>query len=215
MGYHRAGFEVVGVDIEPQPHFPFEFHQGDAMTFPLDGFDAIHASPPCQAFTQFNGKFRGESGRMESLPDLLSPTRERFAGLSMPWVIENVVGARDHMQTTILLHGGMFGLGVDRTRRFESNVLLMAIEGPRTVEPIGVYDKLIGDRKYSMRNNGGPRADGTYSGKSPIRLARTMEEAEAAMGIDWMTWNELKEAIPPAYTEWIGTQLLAAIEVAA
>ena len=86
MGYHRAGFEVVGVDIKPQPHYPFEFHQADALTFPLDGFDAIHASPPCQAYSTMTRK-------PSDHPDLYAPTRSRLVATGLPYVIENVIGA--------------------------------------------------------------------------------------------------------------------------
>lgn len=89
MGYHRAGFEVVGVDIKPQPRYPFEFHQGDAMTWPLEGFDAIHASPPCQAYTVAQNATRNGAAH----PDLVAPVRERLQATGKPWVMENVVGA--------------------------------------------------------------------------------------------------------------------------
>ena len=104
VGYHRAGFDVVGVDIEPQPHYPFEFHQADAMTFPSSGFDAIHASPPCQAFS-IAAKYKGTAGRHK---DLLTPTRTRLQAAGLPWVIENVPGAP--MRADYLLCGCMFGL---------------------------------------------------------------------------------------------------------
>src|SRR5690348_12685082 len=110
MGYHRAGFEVVGVDLRPQPNYPFEFHQADALEFPLDGFDAVHASPPCQAFTQMSAKWRGKGTRADSHPNLLTPMRELLRGELRPWVIENVPGARRLMSPTVILHGGMFGL---------------------------------------------------------------------------------------------------------
>lgn len=225
VGYHRAGFEVVGVDNRPQPHYPFEFHLDDAMTvlaavpariggvefWPLGRFDAIHASPPCQAFTQMSARWRGKGGKADGHVDLLTPTRAMLADVSLPWVIENVQGARNFMRTTLALHGGQFGLGVHRPRLFESNVMLMSPGGPRAESPIGVYgDKPDGRMLWRLRNNG------NMKGKSVIRAARSIEEARAVMGIDWMPeWDELREAIPPAYTEWIGRQLLAAIRVAA
>ena len=203
MGYHRAGFEVVGADIKPQPHYPFEFRQADALTYPLDGFDVIHASPPCQAFTQMSARWRGKGTKADEHLDLLTPTRTLLAGISTPWVIENVNGARWHMATTLVLHGGMFGLGVHRPRRFESNVMLLGFRSPQTVQPLGVYGTHPDGRTtYRYRNNG------NYKGKSLIRAAKSIEEASAAMGIDWMTWEEIREAIPPAYTEFIGDQLL-------
>src|SRR5512146_881208 len=107
MGYHRACFEVVGVDINPQPHYPFEFHQADALTYPLDGFDVIHASPPCQDYTiaslyhRMNGK---------TYPDLIEPTRKHLMRSSSVWVMENVPGAP--LINPIMLCGSMFGLEV-------------------------------------------------------------------------------------------------------
>jgi DNA (cytosine-5)-methyltransferase 1 len=199
-GYHRAGFEVIGVDILEQPAYPFRFIQADATTFPLDGLQAIHASPPCQAFTQMSARWRGRSDIADGHADLLTPTRERFAGLSVPWVIENVPGAIDLMEPTVTLHGAMFGLGVNRPRLFESNVLLMAPKQGRHRKPIGVYGRYPDGRSLGrMRNNG------NGGGKSKIRVA---------MGIDWMTWKQIREAIPPAYTHYIGAQLMAVLELA-
>src|SRR5262245_49421517 len=99
MGYHRAGFDVVGGDINPQPHSPFEFHQADALTYPLDGFDAVHASPPCQAYSTMGNRWRSPA------PDLLGPTLERLRALSVPWVVENVAGAKRHMPDAFTLTG--------------------------------------------------------------------------------------------------------------
>lgn len=197
MGYHRAGFEVVGVDINPQPHYPFEFHQADALTFPLEGFDAIHASPPCQAYSITANLARAQ-GKRASEVDLLMPMRQRLAWDGVLYVIENVKGAPMH--SPITLCGSTFGLGVRRHRLFESNLYLTAPGPCRHAEqgrPIGVY--------YSLGDDipkGGRTAD-------------TLEQAQQAMGIDWMTWRELKESIPPAYTHHLGRQLLAALERAA
>lgn len=213
MGYHRAGFDVVGVDHRPQPRFPFEFVQADALEYFAEHggeFIAVHASPPCQAFTQMSARYRGKGGKADSRPDLLTPTLQALRGGGMAWVVENVVGARRLMNPTLSLHGGMFGLGVYRPRLFESNVLLMAPKARKPVGPIGVYgDRPDGRRTWSFRNNG------NYGGKSEIRAARSIEEARAAMGIDWMEWSEIREAIPPAYTELIGRQLIAAVALAA
>src|SRR5687768_2363229 len=150
MGYHLAGFEVVGVDINPQPNYPFEFHQADALTFPLDGFDAIHASPPCQAFTSTSNRWRGNGGAADQHPDLIAPMRERLEQWGGPWVMENVVGAARAMRTTLLLSGGMFGLGVHRPRLFESNVLLLSPgPGTRGINQIGVYGKSPDGRRLN------------------------------------------------------------------
>ena len=189
MGYHRAGFEVVGVDIKPQPHYPFEFHQADALTFPLDGFDAIHASPPCQLFSRA-GHLRTAQGGKSSAINLIPETRALLMASGLPYVIENVPGAP---LDGVTLCGSMFGLGVRRHRIFQSGAPLTT-PGPchhrEQGRPVGVYH-VINDHVPS---------GGT--------TARNLEEGQAAMGIDWMTWKELTEAIPPAYTEWIGAQLL-------
>jgi DNA (cytosine-5)-methyltransferase 1 len=204
MGYHRAGFDVTGVDNRPQPRYPFTFVQADAMTYPLDGFDAIHASPPCEAFTQMSARWRGKGTKADEHPDLLTPTLARLRPIEVPWVVENVQGAVHHMRVILKLHGGMFpGLGVHRPRLFESNVLLLAPMARQVTSPIGVYGtKPDGRTTYRYRNNG------NYKGKSLIRAAKSVEEAREVMGIDWMTWDEIRKAIPPAYTELIGAQLL-------
>ena len=200
MGYHRAGFEVVGVDIKPQPHYPFEFHQADALTYPLDGFDAIHASPPCQAHTHVSNRWRGRDGAADHHPDLVPPTRRRLQGWGGPYVIENVVGAS--MPNRVVLHGGMFGLLVDRPRLFESNVLLMLPWAKRTKDPIAVYGAKANGRWVRHR------PDGTYQ-----YAARSDQETAEAMGIGWMSYPEMAQAIPPAYTEWIGRQLMAELSL--
>ena len=197
VGYHRAGFDVVGVDINPQPNYPFEFHQADALSFPLDGFDAIHTSPPCQGYTTMNNR------HASSIPQLIDETRSRLAWAGVPYVIENVPGAKSAMRSPVELTGEMFGLGVHRPRLFESNVLLLAApRPPRQPSPAAVYGRNDGRRLWT-------RADG-----SELRVA-DLESGSAAMDVDWMTWDELREAIPPAYTEWIGRQLAAHLETVA
>lgn len=199
MGYHRAGFDVVGVDIAPQPYYPFPFVQGDALAPPvrLDAFDAIHASPPCQAFTQMNARSRKVPGTLASTRlDLLTPTLEMLRPLPIPWVAENVVGAMRAMRTTVILHGGMFGLRVHRPRLFESSVMILAAISSRSRDIVGVY---------------GRAPDGRRLGSGGLAAAGSLEEAQDAMGMDWADWHGTKEAIPPAYTEWIGSQLLAYI----
>lgn len=172
MGYHRAGFEVEGVDIEPQPNYPFTFHQMDALEFldtqDLSRFDVIHASPPCQAHSQLN-----RINRREYL-DLIEPVRERLVWIGKPYVIENVQGAP--LRDPIMLCGTMFGLKVFRHRLFESNVFLL--------QPMNGYIQVTGTGNFRL------------------------EEGRKAMGIDWMKKRELTQAIPPAYTEFIGRQLI-------
>ena len=214
MGYHRAGFDVVGVDIKPQPRYPFEFHQGDALEFIAahgHEFDVIHASPPCQAFTALNAMWNSREH-----PDLLTPCRELLKSLGVPYVIENVPGAPMH--DYLVLCGTMFNLGTGdaelrRHRHFE-------IDPPIYMRPmcnhywrsrvIGVYGGHGRDRKRVPTitvagNVGGYRYQGEIQHFS-------VDQRREAMGIDWMTGNELSQAIPPAYTEYIGLQLFRAVE---
>lgn len=187
MGYHRAGFEVVGVDIIPQPRYPFEFHQADAMTYPLEGFDAIHASPPCQAYSAMS---RCRPGLAAAYPDLVASTRGRLQRAGVPWVIENVPGAP--LEAPTLLCGQMFGLPLYRHRLFEANWPLPLILHPAHAIPTSRAGHWEPGTIINVAGN-----------TSPIALARE------AMGIDWMRRAELAEAIPPAYTEWVGRCLLA------
>lgn len=190
MGYHRAGFEVVGVDIKPQPRYPFEFHQADALTFPLAGFDAIHASPPCQAYSRMSN---ARPGTADKYPALVEEVRERLLASGHPFVIENVEGAP--LRNPLTLCGTMFNLRVYRHRLFE------------TVPPI-YFPPAACTHFVSMPRAGRFHPDGWTSVAGKTRLAPSL----LAMGIDWMrTAEELSESIPPAYTEWIGTQLLAVI----
>ena len=195
MGYHRAGFEVVGVDINPQPRFPFEFHQADALEFPLDGFDVIHASPPCQAYSAGS---RMRTGVAKKHPELIEPIRDRMNG--HVYVIENVPGAPLDCARTTKLCGSMFGLAVRRHRLFECSHVLFRPECQHWKQGVvvGVYGNH--PEKAVIRKG------------CPAIRAESVEHARVSMGIDWMqTWRELKEAIPPAYTEWIGRQLLKQI----
>jgi DNA (cytosine-5)-methyltransferase 1 len=195
MGHHRAGFDVVGVDIDPQPRYPFEFYQADAMTFPLDGFDAVHASPPCQSYSVT------ASLHDVAYPELISQVRSRLAATDLPYVIENVMGAPLH--DAARLCGSSFGLGVRRHRLFETRPVLIGVPPcPHHLQPEPVDVTGTGGR--STR----PRTPGGGEHRKPLGL----EHARKVMGIDWMTRPELSEAVPPAYTQWIGDQLLAAIE---
>ena len=193
MGYHRAGFDVDGVDMDPMPRYPFEFHQADAMTFPLEGFDVIHASPPCQRFSHMTRTRHRE--RAAEHPDLLTPTRDRLLRNGAPWVIENVVGAP---LSGIVLCGSMFGLGVRRHRIFESSFGMLAPECNHAAQgsPVPVYG-----HTGAGVNRGRERKAGRANG---------IREWRIAMGIDWMTVAEITEAIPPAYTEFIGRHLIDA-----
>jgi DNA (cytosine-5)-methyltransferase 1 len=195
-GYQRAGFYVVGVDVKLQPNYcGDEFHQADALEFPLEGFGAVHASPPCQAFSRA-GRLRDAQGARSSAAELVAPIRERLIATGLPYVIENVEGAP---VDGIILCGSAFGLKVRRHRIFESNVLVLSPPCTHKFQgkPVGVYHRM-GD---SVPHGG--------------TTAATLGEGQEAMGIDWMPWDELKEAIPPAYTEWIGRHLMTVIEQAA
>lgn len=194
-GYHRAGFEVVGVDINPQPNYPYEFHQGDALAFLAlhhKEFAAVHASPPCQRYTPH----AGQHGTRENHPDLIGPTRELLVELGVPYVIENVEGARFQMVDPVMLCGDVMGLGVFRHRLFESNLTL---EVPGHTAHTG----RIGDGRF-VTVTGNP---GGSSRRDGIRHGDTAAWRRA-MGIDWMTAKEMAQAIPPAYTEFIGAQLM-------
>lgn len=183
MGYHRSGFEVVGVDIDLQPNYPFEFVQADAMTFPLDGFDAIHASPPCQHYAPVT-RWRGSAS---DHPDLYEPTRRRLVVSGVPWVIENVPFAP--FEPDVVLCGSMFDLPIRRHRWFIGHPSLSPWVPPCT------------HRQSDLAfDHGGSDPESAY---------------RAAMGCDWMTVKESRNAIPPAYTEHIGTRLRARLEVAA
>jgi len=216
MGYHRAGFEVVGVDIKPQPHYPFEFHQADAFyvlnglylegvfrtyydtgitVWKIKDIDAIHASPPCQRWCV------GSHGR-NNYPDLLTPTKKRLEHIGniydKPFVIENV--PKSPIRADFKLRGDMVGLTlIKRERWFEVN-FFDSINMPVCYERTGPVITVTGH--------------GTTSGnrQSWKRNIKTQEMREA-MGIDWMNRDELSQAIPPAYTEYIGKYLMEQIKV--
>jgi hypothetical protein len=200
-GYQLAGFYVVGVDIRDQPHYAGdEFIQANAMEYPTDGFDVIHASPPCQAHTTMSNRWRGFGGGADAHLNFIPETRAWIGHIGIPYVIENVPGAKRFLHSPITLSGGMFGLEVERPRLFESSEFLFMPPSIKVADPIGVYGKAHDGRRLFTR------ADGSQQ-----RAAASLQEGQTAMGIDWMDWRELAEAIPPAYTEWIGRQLLTAI----
>jgi DNA (cytosine-5)-methyltransferase 1 len=200
MGLSRAGFDVFGVDIHPQPRYPHEdrFTQADAMEIPLDGFDAIWASPPCQRFSGATP----EANR-EKYPDLIAPLRDRLRASGVPYVIENVDGAP--LLDASVLRGDMFGLGVIRRRRFESNVLVMIPPMPSKTPVLGEgYVCVAGAWRNQDRR--GPRE--RWTKPYPCDLASWSE----AMGIDWMIRRELVQAVPPAYSEFLGRQLIRYVQ---
>jgi DNA (cytosine-5)-methyltransferase 1 len=188
MGYYRAGFEVVGVDIKPQKHYPFEFHQADALEYLAEHgseFDVIHASPPCQRYSQITpNKYRN------NWPDLIEKTRLAIAGFQKLYIIENVSGARKLLIDPIQLCGSMFGLQVERHRYFEIVPRPEILLSPCNHSGHKVYLNGCGHIRKGQ--------------KKP----KSVKLASEAMGIYWMTFDELREAIPPAYTEWIGKRIL-------
>jgi DNA (cytosine-5)-methyltransferase 1 len=190
MGYYRAGFDVLGVDIAPQPHYPFDFIQADALEYlQAHGrdFDVIHASPPCQNNTPLRHRWGRE------YPDLIEATRRALQSTNRAYVIENVPGAA--LLNPLILCGTMFDLRVRRHRLFENSAGL--IFPPTSCCCAGRFGKRahLGNQEYMT-------ITGHFS---------NIEKARQAMDIDWMNRHELAQAIPPAYTEWIGRQLLAAL----
>lgn len=193
MGYHQAGFDIVGVDINPQPRYPFTFYQADALQFlaqlePELDFDAVHASPPCQ-----------DHSRLKTMPtykshgtgDLLAQTRTLLTGCGRPWVIENVPGA--DMRADYKLCGCMFGLpGLRRERWFETSWHGYDLRSPCSHTG---YAFTVTGQPYDKQSKRGDAPKGSFT------------DWQRAMGIDWMTVGELAQAIPPAYTEYIGTAL--------
>jgi DNA (cytosine-5)-methyltransferase 1 len=196
MGYHRAGFDIVGVDIKPQSHYPFEFHQANALAVlehmeqpSVWGFDAIHASPPCQRFSAMSSCRPGLS---DEYADLIWQTRRRLQEVGLPYVIENVPGSP--LLGPVILCGQMFGLELYRHRLFEASFSLPTPEHPPHVLPA------------SRAGHWTPGTVMSVAGHvAPIAKAREI------MGIDWTTREELSEAIPPAYTEHVGAYLMTAI----
>ena len=196
MGLHRAGFDVVGVDIEPQPNFPFRFVQGDALKPPvaLEEFDLIWASPPCQKFTAY----RRRPGHVKESPNLIPDIRALLQASGAAYIIENVDGAP--LYNAVRLCGSMFGLDVRRHRHFECSPYVLAppcrhVSNPRF-----------------------PQATNRENPRSTVEVGAwriPLETQQRAMGIDWMSLEELSQAIPPAFSEFLGKQILRALAVRA
>lgn len=202
MGLHRAGFDVIGVDIVVKPRYPFRFFQADALTFPLHGFDFIWASPPCQGYTAL----RYAPGT-RGAPLLINVVRSRLQAAGVPWCIENVEEAAWAMINPITLCGSMFGLGaqgcrLQRHRLFECSFPIKQLtcrHDDRAV--IGIYG---GHARRRARSAGGRGTRDLWRGGHKTAAAE-------AMGIDWMTLGELSEAIPPNYAEYIGYTVMGQI----
>jgi DNA (cytosine-5)-methyltransferase 1 len=192
-GYQLAGFHVTGIDNRPQPRYPFTFHEGDAMQVSVDFmrmFDVIHASPPCQEYSTTRTMHR------ITYPKLVTGIVERLKATGRPWVVENVVGAP--FEAPALVCGSSFGLRVRRHRLFESSLALMSSGCRHDLQP-SPLDVTGGGPSLKVRVD---RKGGAHN------KPRNIAEAREAMGIDWMTRAELNEAVPPAYTEFIGAQLM-------
>ncbi len=207
MGLHRAGFEVVGFDIKPQPHYPFEFHEGDALTVDLSGFDAVWASPPCQAYV--NSRFRWNMRKGKKW-DSIPPTRAVVDNAGKPYIIENVPGAP--LQNWMILCGTMFqGLRVLRHRWFECSWGIPF--PPQNCFHNGTVSR--GD--YAAVYGRGARGSRRGRGSDGERLRDAVPDRDAppwgeAMGIAWMTDDELAQAIPPAFSEYLGRQLMKTLQ---
>ena len=188
MGLHRAGYNVTGVDINPQPCYPFEFHQADAMTFPLEGFDFIWASPPCQGYSHLTPK-----GSKDNHQRLIPELRERLVKNGKPFCIENVAGAKEELINPMMLCGSMFGLRTQRHRFFETS---FPVAAPSTCDHtqipllVTTASKASREKRFKL-------------GMKP----KSVKNAPLAYDIDWMDFKGLKEAIPPAYAEYIGRRI--------
>lgn len=230
MGIHRAcvaagiRHEIVGVDIKNQPRYPFQFRLANAMHYPLEGFDFIWASPPCQAYTALRKMWNARSH-----DDLIPRTRERLIPTQIPYVIENVPGAP--LGFSARLCGTMFdlrtpcGAELRRHRYFESSFMVPVPTCNHGKSILGVYGGHVRDRCRTVGIYGegvrdvshDRRRTITVTGHTPqqnvvrnrVRQTYTPADAKHAMEIDWMTLTELCQAIPPAYSEFIFKQFLA------
>jgi DNA (cytosine-5)-methyltransferase 1 len=200
MGYRLAGFEVVGVDLAPQPRYPFEFIQADAfeVSHLLGSFNAVHASPPCQRFTNL----AKQKSTWPSHPDLIGPTRRLLQASGLPYVIENVVGAP--LLDPVMYCGSSFGLDVRRHRLFECNVELFP-------PPCDHGWQLPRFRSLDLQMWKRGKLASVVGVHGSLNYAGELVLRQKAMGINWLGNRALVQAIPPAYTEHIGRQILAAI----
>jgi DNA (cytosine-5)-methyltransferase 1 len=206
-GYYDAGFDVVGWDVRFQPSYPFQFHRGSALDALEDRaylreFDLIHASPPCQAHTRAK-HLREAQGGKSKYDDLLTPTLELLRDCGVPWVVENVVGAPG-MEGAVIECGSAYGLKVRRHRLFLASFPLVGsgCKHKEQGKPVGVYHTMGDTCKGVCKKTGKLVIGGS--------TAKTVEEGRDAMGVTrQITWNELKEGFPPAYTRHVGEQAMA------
>lgn len=204
MGYRRAGFQVVGCDVEPQPRYPFQFLLGDALdVIRTMGwlFDAYHGSPPCHDHTTLRSR-AGTNGTGH----LLAAFRDAFTATGKPWVLENVPGAP--MRSDVVLCGESFGLRTVRHRWFESNVPLIG-KG----HPLGDAHRFIGPGGRHLRPTSTRERRSDFAKGANISVTGDVGRwvGPPCLGIDWMTDDELSQALPPAYTEHVGRQLRAVL----
>ncbi|PYC80584.1 SAM-dependent methyltransferase [Streptomyces tateyamensis] len=193
MGYYLAGFEVLGIDKDPQPRYPFAFARADAVEFIAQHgaeFDFVHASPPCQGYSDAQ-RIQGNAH-----PDLIAPTRDALSRAGRPWVIENVGGARPELRDPVMLCGAMFGLRTYRHRYFETGggLVLAVPEHPAHLAPQAKMGRPVPEGWFGQ-------FVGNFSG---VALAREV------MAVPWMNRDGIRECIPPAYTRLIGRQAAAA-----
>ena len=201
MGYHRAGWDVLGVDIVARPRYPFPMIVADAMTWPLERVDAIHASPPCHDHSPVTGRNRKAAGP-KGTGWMLTATVDRLAAQSRPWIVENVDSATMPPTAAVVrLCGSAFGLDVRRHRLFATNTAMLV--PPCAHHRQAPRFRSLDSRRSELATVVGVHGHLNYPGEAEIR--------NRAMGIDWMTQPELTQAIPPAYTEHLGRQLLAAL----
>jgi len=227
MGYYRVGFALYGIDNRPQPHYQFPYIcmdaleamdrllRGEGLTFSngetlyLADFDAYHASPPCQDDSIATQKWKNKG---YVYPQLIEPTRQLLINTGKPYVVENVTGAKKRLHNPILLCGLSFGLKVVRHRWFECSPFIMS-PGHSSRQCHGAVT-----RKIAINDPAGHGMPGhtyralTVAGHGGNSQSFRWQDWQEAMGIDWMTKQELTQAIPPAYTEYIGKYLLEAIK---
>lgn len=208
MGLHRAGFDVTGVDIVPQPRYPFHFIQGDALSQDFSGYDFVWASPPCQGYSTLRVMRNAREH-----PKLIAATRNALQQWGGPWIIENVGGAKRELINPVMLCGSMFGLESNgfqlrRHRFFESNIPLTA-PGPckHSGRTLGVFGAKVRDVAQEKRHYAQDKA----TRGRPVGVVLPQAWGFEAMGCDWMKIDEASEAIPPAFSEHLAKQVLAEI----
>ena len=192
MGYHQAGFDVLGVDIEQQPRYPFAFVCGDALAYLAKHgheYDAIHASPPCQGYSHLTPE-----AHRANYPKLIPQLRAMLRELGKPYVIENVAGARYELENPVMLCGSMFGLRTQRHRYFETSFPVAApcaCDHSQIPLLVTTASKASRKKRFAL-------------GMKP----KSVKNAPAAYGIDWMSCEGLKECIPPAFTSFLGRAII-------